>query len=91
MVFFHEHTIVEPGAVVSAATAFDRIFLGAAQTRNGFASVEQARVSACKLRHIMASDGGRARQRLQKIQGGSFATHDGPGRTFNFTDGVVYG
>ncbi len=57
MVFFDKEGIVKTDAVIVAATAGDSVFLGCAQTGNGFAGIEQFDLGVGHLLGVMVANG----------------------------------
>lgn len=89
MVFLDQEGVVQADAVVVAAAAGHRIFLGGAQAGDGFAGIQQ--LHACSLDDvgITATNRCGAGQRLQEIQCATFTREQAAGLALQFKQHLI--
>lgn len=91
VVFLDQKGVIEADAVVVAAAAGHRVFLGGAQAGDGFAGIQQFDGGVGDQVRILLTGGRGAGKQLQVIEGGALAGEQGGGRTVNFAQHGIGG
>ena len=91
VVLLDEVGVIQADAMVLAAAAGDRVFLGIPQTGQGLAGVEQAALGAGQLGHVAGRDGGDAAEGLHEVQGIALAGQQYPGRAMEAKQFLIGG
>ena len=89
VVVLDENHVVEPGAVIGAASAPDRVLLQSSPARGRLARVEDDGLGPADRIHEPPGCGGDARQPLDEVEGGALGGEDGPGPAMDLSQNLA--